>query len=140
MIFLNSASSGAALVFYMPGVCTHTDTEGKQRKARVRNIFKNLRKNTIFNEHPVYVERRHHKYLVSWQICENVVRNQETFLQVIFTDFLILSNNNVVLPKIRKIFFTPLKIRQFSSHPICLRQKFLVRAMNECSYVFYTFL
>ena len=29
MIFLNSASSVAALVFYLPGVCTHTDTEGK---------------------------------------------------------------------------------------------------------------
>ena len=40
MIFLNSASSAAALVFYLPGVCTHTDTEGKQRKGRVRNIFK----------------------------------------------------------------------------------------------------
>ena len=33
VIFLNSASSAAALVFYLPGVCTHTDTEGKQRKA-----------------------------------------------------------------------------------------------------------
>ena len=40
MIFLNSAGSAAALVFYLPGVCTHTDTEGKQRKARVRNILK----------------------------------------------------------------------------------------------------
>ena len=29
VIFLNSASSAAALVFYLPGVCTHTDTEGK---------------------------------------------------------------------------------------------------------------
>ena len=54
MIFLNSASSAAALVFYLPGVCTHTDTEGKQRKARVRNILKSSEKNTIFNEHPVY--------------------------------------------------------------------------------------
>ena len=55
VIFLNSASSAAALVFYyMPGECTHTDTEGKQRKARVRNISKNSEKNTIFNEHPVY--------------------------------------------------------------------------------------
>ena len=53
MIFLNSASSGAALVFYLPGVCTHTDTEGKQRKARVRKILKSPEKNTIFNEHPV---------------------------------------------------------------------------------------
>ena len=53
MIFLNSAISAAALVFYLPGVCTHTDTEGKQRKARVRNILKSSKKNTIFNEHPV---------------------------------------------------------------------------------------
>ena len=37
VIFFNSASSAAALVFYLPGVCTHTDTEGKQRKDRVRN-------------------------------------------------------------------------------------------------------
>ena len=42
MIFLNSASSAAALVFYLPGVCTHNNTEEK--------IFG---KNTIFNEHPV---------------------------------------------------------------------------------------
>ena len=40
MIFLNSASSAAALVFYLPCVCRHTDTEGKQRKFGVRNILK----------------------------------------------------------------------------------------------------
>ena len=51
MIFLNSASSAAALVFYLPGVCTHTDTEGKQSP----EYFNILRKNTIFNEHrPVH--------------------------------------------------------------------------------------
>ena len=38
--FLNSASSAAALVFYLPCVCTHSDTERKQRKTRVRNILK----------------------------------------------------------------------------------------------------
>ena len=53
MIFLNSASSAAALVFYLPGVCTHTDTEGKQRQTRVRNILKSSKKNTIFNAHPL---------------------------------------------------------------------------------------
>ena len=52
MIFLNSAISAAALVFYLPGVCTYTDTKGKQRKARVRNVLKSSEK-TIFNEHPV---------------------------------------------------------------------------------------
>ena len=30
MLFLNSASSAAALVFYLPALCTQTDTEGKQ--------------------------------------------------------------------------------------------------------------
>ena len=39
MIFLNSASSAAALGFYLPRRCTNTDTEGKQRRNRVRNIF-----------------------------------------------------------------------------------------------------
>ena len=53
--FLNSASSAAAPEFYLPGVCTHIDTEGKQRKARVRNILKSSKKPTIFYEHPVYL-------------------------------------------------------------------------------------
>ena len=43
-----------ALVFYLPCVCTHTDTEGEQRKVRVRKILKSSEKKTIFNEHPVY--------------------------------------------------------------------------------------
>ena len=50
MIFLNSASSAAALVFYLPGVCTHTEP----RENRVQNIFKNSEKtqylmNTLYN-------------------------------------------------------------------------------------------
>ena len=53
MIFLKFASFAAALVFFLPGVCTHTDTEGKHRKTRVQNILKSLEKNTIINEHPV---------------------------------------------------------------------------------------
>ena len=40
MIFLNSASSAGALVFYLSYVCTLTDTEAEQGKARVRNKFK----------------------------------------------------------------------------------------------------
>ena len=42
--FLNSACFAAALVFYQPGVCTHTETKGKQRKANVRNILKSSEK------------------------------------------------------------------------------------------------
>ena len=68
-VFLNSASSAAALVFYLPGVCTHTDTEGKQRKARVRNIFENSDKNTIFNEHPVSKNKRG---LTTWSLFKSL--------------------------------------------------------------------
>ena len=53
MIFLNSVSSSAALVFYLPCVFTHTNTKEEQRKARVRKNHNILNKNTIFNEHPV---------------------------------------------------------------------------------------
>ena len=42
-------------------MCTHTDTERKQIKARVQNILKSLKKNTIFNEHPVvHIEHKVH--------------------------------------------------------------------------------
>jgi len=37
----------AALVFYLPDMCTHTDTKEKQRKARVRNILKSSEKTHI---------------------------------------------------------------------------------------------
>ena len=69
MIFLNSASSAAALVFYLPGVCTHTDTERKQRKARVRNILKSLEKNTIFNEQPVVALLQKNQALLVCFVC-----------------------------------------------------------------------
>ena len=46
---LNYSSSAAALVFYLPGMCTHTETKGKQ-SPEYSKIFG---KNTIFNEHPV---------------------------------------------------------------------------------------
>ena len=60
LIFLNSVSSAAALVFYLPCVCTHTLTRRENRERPEFGIFKNLRKkNTIFNEHPVVdVKRR----------------------------------------------------------------------------------
>ena len=55
-IFPNSASSAAALVFYLPRVCTHTDTE-EYREKQESGIYQNLRKNTIFKEHPVLMSR-----------------------------------------------------------------------------------
>ena len=44
VIFLNSASSAAALVFYLPGVCTHTDIERKQSP---EYILKSSKKHNI---------------------------------------------------------------------------------------------
>ena len=64
MIFLNYASSVAALVFHLPGMCTHTNTKGKQREARVRNIFQIFWKktqyllNTLYQKHKVKEEER----------------------------------------------------------------------------------
>ena len=53
VIFLNSVSSAAALVFYLPfSGSSDPHTKGKPREAKVRNIiFKIFEKNTIFNEH-----------------------------------------------------------------------------------------
>ena len=48
VIILNSVSSAAALVFYLPVMCTHTDTEGKQRKVRVRKNVKIFEKKQYF--------------------------------------------------------------------------------------------
>ena len=53
MIFLTSVCFAAALVFYLPGVFTHTDTDGKKQKGNSPEYFKIFPKNTIFNEHPV---------------------------------------------------------------------------------------
>ena len=51
VIFLNSASSAAALVFYLPGVCTRTDTKGKTEKDKSPEYFKIFEK--TFYKHPV---------------------------------------------------------------------------------------
>ena len=64
--FLNSASSAAALVFYLPfsgpSMKSGVHTEEKPREERVRNLFRFFRKNTRFNEHPV-------SWCVYIQIC-----------------------------------------------------------------------
>ena len=49
MIFLNSASSAAALVFYLPCVCVQTLTPWENRESP--EYFKIVEKNTIINEH-----------------------------------------------------------------------------------------
>ena len=66
MIFLNSASPAAALVFYLPGVCTHTDTEGN-REGPESGIFLRIRVGVFCGMyHPklTHFFRRRHK---AWQ-------------------------------------------------------------------------
>ena len=67
-IILNSASSAAVLVFYLSGVCTHIDTEGKLIKTRVRNILKSLEKtqyliNTLYVIASYYCYEKSAKYI-----------------------------------------------------------------------------
>ena len=59
MIFLNSASTAAPLVFYLPSEYTHTETKGKPREARVRIYFKTFEKtqyllNTLYLKHKLF--------------------------------------------------------------------------------------
>ena len=51
MIFLNSGSSAAALVFYQP--FSGPSMKSSVHTKRVQNIFQKFGKNTIFDEHPV---------------------------------------------------------------------------------------
>ena len=79
MIFLNSVSSAAALVYYLPtGVCTHTDTEGKQSQ----EYFKIFGKNTIFNEHPVELGREYAEWISIFNSTYNNYKspNMTTFM------------------------------------------------------------
>ena len=54
VIFLNSACSAAALVFYLPVVCTHTETKRKTEVDQSPEYSKIFGINTIFNEHHVH--------------------------------------------------------------------------------------
>ena len=57
MIFLNSASSAAALLFYLPGVCTHTDTKRKQSPEYLKSSTKaQYLMNTLYNNCAKYSE------------------------------------------------------------------------------------
>ena len=78
MIFLNSASSGAALVFYLPGVCTHRH-RWKIEKGKSPEYFKIFEKNTIFNEHPVclYIFKLlNSKYIHSSFLTKQITRQR----------------------------------------------------------------
>ena len=100
MIFLNSVSSVAALLFYLPGVCTHTDTKGK----KIPEYSKIFEKNKIFNEHSVCLNGAHH--LIYIQIRITWLCTQKTYF--------ILANNIDERPAIpwklaHNIYLFPLK-------------------------------
>ena len=77
MIFLNLASSAAALVLYLPGVCSHTDTETE--KGQIPEYFKIFGKNTIFNEHPVVKLNTFHDIRAGTQLT-NFERGAQVYL------------------------------------------------------------
>ena len=57
VIYLNSASSAAALVFHLPGVCAHTLTPRENRERPKSGIFLKIRKkhNTLYIYIYVYI-------------------------------------------------------------------------------------
>ena len=75
-IFLNSASSAAAPVFYLPDVCTHWH-RGTTEKDQSPEFFKIFgEKNTIFNEHPVveYSDSEVNWLSVGWSVRHNFLK------------------------------------------------------------------
>ena len=55
MIFLNSASSAAALVLYLPGVCTHTDTPVGNREMPESGICLKISEKTQYLMNTLYL-------------------------------------------------------------------------------------
>ena len=57
----------------LPAWCMYTHYHrGKTEKARVQNILKSLKKNTIFNEHPVCKRTANHTYKLPLSIRLNI--------------------------------------------------------------------
>ena len=90
------SSSAAALVFYLPGVCTHWH-RGKTEKGQSPEHFKKFGKNTIFNEHPVAHISSYsyilcvHKY--KYYICFSSNQSQKSGHQLFMSVAYIACNN-----------------------------------------------
>ena len=61
MIFLNSASFAAVLVFDLP-LCTQTDTEGKPRERQESGIYLKIFENTQYLIKTLYLENLYKLY------------------------------------------------------------------------------
>ena len=110
--FLNSASSAEALVFYLPGVCTHSDDEGKQRKAKVQNILKSLIKTQYLMNTLYLLSKFVVRYLLSMSVYPSHLRGMNrlclSFTHVKIDDVNLHSCN---VPWVMLVFFrkNPLK-------------------------------
>ena len=132
MIFLNPASSVAAAVH---GVCTHTDTKGKQRKARVRNILKFLEK-TQYLMNTLYLPLK-----VDSSVCLSVyicISDWNLTRQAPSTPFSLYFYEKVFFVKWRKIFhwwrfiaLYPYQLFIFSSSFFFICQKLLIIKGNH---------
>ena len=84
MIFLNSASSAAALGFDLP-LCTHTDTEGKPREAAESGIYFEIFKKTQYLMNTLY-NHRYNAYTYKAQTGQFkiICRRRQFKLQIMF--------------------------------------------------------
>ena len=127
-IFLNSASSAASAGF--PCICTHTDIEGEQRKARVRNILKSSGKNTIFNEHPVVIciHKNYCYFFVSGstplELNKDVVHfSTKEYLNSYYTIFIATSHSTQICNKDSLTCYLKEIIQLSNVNVICSKKK-----------------
>ena len=79
-------------MFYLPGVCTHTDTEGKQSPEYLQKFGKH----TIFNKHPVEERLVPEYYCVSLVSIEKKIFRFYHFL-VVQASYKRLCTSNAVI-------------------------------------------
>ena len=69
--FFNSASSTAALVFYLPGVCVHTLTARENRERSESGMFLKNRKKTQYLMNTLYIaEISYERWTNAFAMCE----------------------------------------------------------------------
>ena len=138
VIFLNSASSAAALVFYLPGVCTHTATEGKQSP----DYFSKFGKNTIFNEHPVQVwkmwSRVHCGIFRLLDSKKNIKHLMESplFMQDVHSDDCLGSSFSKMCPQCTEFHFMNHVCREVNNHVYILTFTFKIVTAHSLSSFF----
>ena len=125
---MNPASSAAAPVFYLPGVCTHTHNKGKQRKARVRNILKFLEK-TQYLMNTLYLPLK-----VDSSVCLSVyicVSDWNLTRQAPSTPFSLYFYEKKIFHWWRFIALYPYQLFIFSSSFFIICQKLLIMKGNH---------